>query len=232
MHGDSAPIRWLHRDARYQEKPFATPDVTIADPIGDIDPIKAATLRPDYPTSARHPLFGILPRTNRGIFAINELPDLQPRIQVGLLQHLRGEKDFQIRGFPMCAFRSTRRRRVLREPEDHTNRGIITPLRDRINLQITHYLLTREQGMAIPSAGGGRTVTPGVEGRAADVHARTDRGSRDPARKSEYADQNSGVSARRRSRCSRTVNNADAARARTGEKTVDARVRPAERVSA
>src|SRR6266850_1782922 len=122
-HGDETPIAWIHRDQRYQEK-LATPDVTIADLIGDIDPIKAATLRLDY-SDERVIHYGIIPRSNRGIFAINELPDLQPRIQVGLLNILE-EKDFQIRG------------------------NIITPLRDRISSQIlTHYPLRREQGIAI-----------------------------------------------------------------------------------
>jgi len=97
-HGHATPITWIHRDQRYQEK-LATPDVTIADLIGDIDPIKAATLRLDY-SDERVIHYGIIPRTNRGVFAINELPDLQPRIQVGLLNILE-EKDFQIRGFPV-----------------------------------------------------------------------------------------------------------------------------------
>ena len=147
--GDDTPIDWIEREARYQEK-LATPDVTIADLIGDIDPIKAATLRLDY-SDERVIHYGIIPRTNRGIFAINELPDLQPRIQVGLLNILE-QKDFQIRGFPvrmpldvLVVFSAN--------PEDYTNRGnIITPLRDRINSQImTHYPLQREQGMAITS---------------------------------------------------------------------------------
>src|SRR6266511_2403296 len=146
-HGDETPIVWIPREQRYQEK-LATPDVTIADLIGDIDPIKAATLKLDY-SDERVIHYGIIPRTNRGIFAINELPDMQPRIQVGLLNILE-EKDFQIRGFPVrmpldvvMVFSAN--------PEDYTNRGnIITPLRDRINSQImTHYPLTREQGMAI-----------------------------------------------------------------------------------
>src|SRR5207247_7959273 len=132
-----------------QEK-LATPDVTIADLIGDIDPIKAATLRLDY-SDERVIHYGIIPRTNRGIFAVNELPDLQPRIQVGLLNILE-EKDFQIRGFPvrmpldiLMVFSAN--------PEDYTNRGnIITPLRDRINSQImTHYPVSRAQGIEITS---------------------------------------------------------------------------------
>ena len=135
--GDDAPVEWLGREARYSEK-TATPDVSIADLLGDIDPIKAATRRLTYADpEVIH--FGIIPRTNRGIFAINELPDLAPRIQVGLLNLLE-ERDLQIRGFPvrlvldmLFAFSAN--------PEDYTNRGsIITPLRDRIASQIlTHY---------------------------------------------------------------------------------------------
>ena len=132
--------RWIHRDERYQEK-LATPDVTIADLIGDIDPIKAAHAASSSTPTSEVIHYGIIPRTNRGIFAINELPDLQPRIQVGLLNILE-EKDVQIRGFPvrlpldmLIVFSAN--------PEDYTNRGnIITPLRDRIASQImTHYPL-------------------------------------------------------------------------------------------
>lgn len=132
-----APIEWLPREARYNEK-LATPDVTIADLLGDVDPIKAATRRLTYADpEVIH--FGIVPRTNRGIFAINELPDLAPRIQVGLFNILE-ERDLQIRGFPvripldiLLVFSAN--------PEDYTNRGtIITPLKDRISSQIlTHY---------------------------------------------------------------------------------------------
>ena len=101
--GDDAPIDWLGRERRFEEK-LATPDVTMADLIGDIDPIKAATERRTY-ADPEIIHFGIIPRMNRGIFAINELPDLQPRIQVGLL-NLMQEKDIQIRGFP-CGCRWT-----------------------------------------------------------------------------------------------------------------------------
>jgi len=135
--GDEAAIDWLPRELRYHEK-LATPDVTISDLLGDIDPIKAATRRLTYADpEVIH--FGIVPRTNRGIFAINELPDLAPRIQVGLLNILE-ERDLQIRGFPvrlpldmLLVFSAN--------PEDYTNRGsIITPLKDRISSQIlTHY---------------------------------------------------------------------------------------------
>ena len=135
--GDDAPIAWLPRELRYNEK-LATPDVSISDLLGDVDPIKAATQRLTYADpEVIH--FGIVPRTNRGIFAINELPDLAPRIQVGLLNILE-ERDLQIRGFPiripldiLLVFSAN--------PEDYTNRGsIITPLKDRISSQIlTHY---------------------------------------------------------------------------------------------
>jgi magnesium chelatase subunit I len=135
--GPATPIDWLPRTARYNEK-LATPDVSIADLLGDIDPIKAATHKLTFADpEVMH--FGVVPRTNRGIFAINELPDLAPRIQVGLLNLLE-ERDLQIRGFPvripldiLMVFSAN--------PEDYTNRGsIITPLKDRISSQIlTHY---------------------------------------------------------------------------------------------
>jgi magnesium chelatase subunit I len=145
--GDAAEIEWIPRAARYSEK-LATPDVTIADLIGDIDPIKAATQRLHYShEGAIH--FGLIPRANRGIFAINELPDLQPRIQVGLFNILE-EKDVQIRGFNIripldVAIIFTA------NPEDYTNRGnIITPLKDRIDSQIlTHYPHSLEEAITI-----------------------------------------------------------------------------------
>src|SRR5947207_4273802 len=135
--GDELPIAWLTRDERYREK-LATPDVTVADLVGDIDPIKAANQRLTYADEeVIH--YGIIPRTNRGIFAINELPDLAPRIQVALLNILE-ERDLQIRGFPVRIPMDV----VLvfsANPEDYTSRGnIITPLKDRIDSQIlTHY---------------------------------------------------------------------------------------------
>jgi magnesium chelatase subunit I len=145
--GDQMPIRWLPREARYVEK-LATPDVTIADMIGDIDPIKAAKggLQLGSELSMH---FGLLPRANRGIFAINELPDLAGKIQVGLFNILQ-EGDVQIKGYPvrlpldvMMAFTAN--------PEDYTARGkIITPLKDRIGSEIrTHYPAGRGEGMAI-----------------------------------------------------------------------------------
>jgi len=221
--GDDTPLRWLHRDERYQEK-LATPDVTIADLIGDIDPIKAATLRLDY-SDERVIHYGIIPRSNRGIFAINELPDLQPRIQVGLLNILE-EKDFQIRGFPVripldvaMVFSAN--------PEDYTNRGnIITPLRDRISSQIlTHYPLTREQGMAITSQESWTERKSGVEVRVPSFLRELIEEVAIQARKSEYVDQNSGVSARLTiALLENVVSNAERRGLVTGEKKVVTRV--------
>src|SRR5690554_3356726 len=134
---DETPIKWIHRDERFFEK-LATPDVTIADLIGDVDPIKAANLKLSY-ADDRVIHFGMIPRANRSIFVINELPDLQARIQVALFNILQ-EGDIQIRGFKLrlpldLQFVFTA------NPEDYTNRGsIVTPLKDRIGSQIlTHY---------------------------------------------------------------------------------------------
>ena len=144
--GDDAPIRWLHRDERYGEK-LATPDITIADLIGEIDPIKVAEGR--YLSDALTIHFGLVPRMNRGIFAINELPDLTERIQVGLLNVME-ERDIQIRGhkvrLPLDVFLV-----ATANPEDYTNRGrIITPLKDRYGAQIrTHYPESVGQEVAI-----------------------------------------------------------------------------------
>ncbi|HET9327743.1 MAG TPA: magnesium chelatase [Candidatus Eisenbacteria bacterium] len=222
-HEDDTPIEWMPRDERYQEK-LATPDVTIADLIGDIDPIKAATLRLDY-SDERVIHYGIIPRTNRGIFAINELPDLQPRIQVGLLNILE-EKDFQIRGFPVrmpldivMVFSAN--------PEDYTNRGnIITPLRDRINSQImTHYPLTREDGMSITAQESWVQRDAGVEVVIPAFMRELVEEVAIQARKSEYVDQNSGVSARLPiALIENLVSNAERRGLRTGEKRVLTRV--------
>jgi magnesium chelatase subunit I len=145
--GDGLPIHWIGREARYVEK-LATPDVTIADMIGDIDPIRAARSGLQLGSElAMH--FGLLPRANRGIFAINELPDLAGKIQVGLFNILQ-EGDVQIKGYPvrlrldvMAVFTAN--------PEDYTARGkIITPLKDRIGAEIrTHYMASRTDAMAI-----------------------------------------------------------------------------------
>ena len=145
--GDATPIAWLSRDHRYVEK-LATPDVTIADMIGDIDPIKAARSGRDL-SSELTVHYGLLPRANRGIFAINELPDLAGKIQVGLFNIMQ-EGDVQIKGYPvrlpldiMLVFTAN--------PEDYTARGkIITPLKDRIGSEIrTHYPITIDHGLAI-----------------------------------------------------------------------------------
>jgi magnesium chelatase subunit I len=144
--GDDASIEWVHRDDRYQEK-LATPDVTIADLIGEIDLVKHAEGRYLSDESTMH--YGLIPRSNRGIFAINELPDLAPRIQVGLFNVLE-ERDVQIRGYPIrmnldvCLVFSA-------NPEDYTNRGrIVTPLKDRIGSVIrTHYPETVDEGIRV-----------------------------------------------------------------------------------
>ncbi len=191
--GDDTPIAWLHRSERYGEK-LATPDTTIADLIGDIDPIKAASQRLTYADEeVIH--FGIIPRTNRGIFCINELPDLAPRIQVGLL-NIMEEQDIQIRGFnirfPMDVLMV-----FTANPEDYTNRGaIITPLKDRIDAQIlTHYPRTLDVGVAVTQQeawqerGGVKVQIPHYFREVVEQTAFE-------ARASEYVDQKSGVSAR------------------------------------
>ncbi len=144
--GNAAPIRWLRRSDRYGEK-LATPDITIADLIGEVDPIRIAEGR--YLSDELTLSYGLIPRTNRGIFAINELPDLAERIQVGLLNVME-ERDVQIRGhrvrLPLDVFIV-----ATANPEDYTNRGrIITPLKDRYGAQIrTHYPATVEQEMRV-----------------------------------------------------------------------------------
>jgi len=193
-HGDKTPISWLHRSDRFYEK-LATPDVTVADLIGDVDPIKAANLKLSY-ADDRVIHFGMIPRANRCIFVINELPDLQSRIQVSLFNILE-EGDIQIRGFKLrlpldLQFVFTA------NPEDYTNRGsIVTPLKDRIGSQIlTHY------PDDIPTA---RKITEqesNLDDRQVDTVYIPDI-AKDlleqisfEARNSEYVDAKSGVSAR------------------------------------
>ncbi len=193
QYGDDVEIEWLHRSARFGEK-LATPDVTIADLIGDIDPIKAASQRLHYShEGAIH--FGIIPRTNRGIFAINELPDLQPRIQVGLF-NIMEEKDIQIRGFNiripldvMIVFTAN--------PEDYTSRGnLITPLKDRIDSQITtHYPHSIEDAIEI-TAQEAWIQRDGWEMMIPQYFREIIEQAAFEARKSEFVDQKSGVSAR------------------------------------
>ena len=194
--GDETPIAWIHRAERYGEK-LATPDTSIADLIGDIDPIKAAHHRLTYADEeVIH--FGIIPRTNRGIFAINELPDLQPRIQVGLL-NIMEEQDIQIRGFNI-RFPLDMLMVFSANPEDYTNRGnIITPLKDRIDSQIiTHYPKTVEIGIEITNQEAWQQRADGVESPPVQVpyfFREIIEQIAFEARQSEFVDQKSGVSA-------------------------------------
>ena len=191
--GDQTPVIWMHRDDRFFEK-LATPDVTVADLIGDVDPIKAANLKLSY-ADERVIHFGMIPRAHRCIFVLNELPDLQARIQVALFGILQ-EKEIQIRGFKLrlpieAQFVFTA------NPEDYTNRGsIVTPLKDRIGSQImTHYPYSLEVAKAITQQETKRSnmqqsvVVPEL---ARDLLEQIGF----EARKSEYVDGKSGVSAR------------------------------------
>ena len=192
--GDETPIEWVGRESRYHEK-LATPDVTIADLIGEVDMIKHAEGRHLSDELTMH--FGLIPRTNRGIFCINELPDLSPKIQVGLFNVLE-ERDVQIRGYPvrlnldLCMVFSA-------NPEDYTNRGrIVTPLKDRIGSVVrTHYPLTRELGIAISDQNawlardhdGARLAIPRYLKEVVEEISRL-------ARSSPHVNQQSGVSVR------------------------------------
>jgi magnesium chelatase subunit I len=192
--GDATPIRWLHRSERYGEK-LATPDVSVADLIGDIDPVKAANLRLSF-ADERVLHYGIIPRSNRGIFVINELPDLQARIQVALFNILQ-EGDVQIRGFRLrmpldVLFVFTA------NPEDYTNRGtIVTPLKDRIESQIlTHYPKSVETALAITEQEAHILPEQRKRVRTEPLIRRIIEQVSFEARGSEYVDQKSGVSAR------------------------------------
>ena len=193
-HGDDTPIEWIHREQRYHEK-LATPDVTIADLIGEVDLVKHAEGRHLADESTMH--FGLIPRSNRGIFAINELPDLAPRIQVGLFNVLE-ERDVQIRGYPirlhldlLVVFTAN--------PEDYTNRGrIVTPLKDRIGTVVrTHYpfsnleamRITRENAWLDRPEGGPRVEIPLFIHEIIEEMVRL-------ARNSPHINQQSGVSVR------------------------------------
>lgn len=192
--GDDTPIQWIHRDDRYYEK-LATPDVTVADLIGDVDPIKAANLRLSY-ADERVLHFGMIPRANRSIFVINELPDLQARIQVALFNILQ-EGDIQIRGFKLrlpldIQFIFTA------NPEDYTNRGsIVTPLKDRIGSQIlTHYpediptarKITEQEAQSVAEQKQAVRIPEVARNLLEQVSFE--------ARENEYIDSKSGVSAR------------------------------------
>lgn len=192
--GDDTPIAWLHRSERYGEK-LATPDVSVADLIGDVDPIKAANMRLSF-ADERALHYGIIPRSNRGIFVINELPDLQARIQVSLFNILQ-EGDIQIRGFKlrmpldiMFVFTAN--------PEDYTNRGsIVTPLKDRIESQIiTHYPKTIELSQSITMQEADILPVQEKMVEMPDLCRLLIEQIAMEARKSEFVDQKSGVSAR------------------------------------
>ncbi|MEO0475153.1 MAG: magnesium chelatase [Planctomycetota bacterium] len=223
--GDDTPIRWLHRDERYHEK-LATPDVTIADLLGEIDIVKHAEGRHLSDEATMH--FGLIPRSNRGIFAINELPDLAPRIQVGLFNVLE-ERDVQIRGYPIrlnldlsLVFSAN--------PEDYTNRGrIVTPLKDRLGSVIrTHYPLTIAEGMHITKENAwidrsDQEATPTVV--IPEVLHRVLEEAIVAARTSSHINQSSGVSVRTSVACLETVvSSAERRGILTGEGTVVARV--------
>lgn len=193
-HGDLTRIVWMHRDERYTEK-LATPDVTIADLIGDVDPIKAASLKLPY-SDERVIHYGLIPRSHRGIFVINELPDLQARIQVALFNILQ-EGDIQIRGFRLrlpldVLFVFTA------NPEDYTNRGsIVTPLKDRIDSQIiTHYPKSIEIGKKITAQEAKIDSNQSEQIRVFDLMKDLIEQIAIEARESEYVDSKSGVSAR------------------------------------
>jgi magnesium chelatase subunit I len=193
-HGDETPITWMHRKERYGEK-LATPDVSVADLIGDIDPIKAANLRLNF-ADERVIHYGIIPKSNRCIFVINEIPDLQARIQVALFNILE-EGDIQIRGFKLrlaldILFVFTA------NPEDYTNRGsIVTPLKDRIQSQIlTHYPKSIETSLAITEQEANIHADQLAKVKISDLVKRIIEQVAFEARNNEYVDKKSGVSAR------------------------------------
>jgi magnesium chelatase subunit I len=191
--GDRAAIAWIPRDRRYGEK-LATPDITIADLIGEVDPIKVAEGR--YLSDELTIHYGLLPRTNRGIFALNELPDLAERIQVGLL-NIMEERDVQIRGYkvrlPIDLYVV-----ASANPEDYTNRGrIITPLKDRFGSQIrTHYPRRVEDEIAIMEAERTAYVDAGLETRSPEFMKQLVAEVTHLARRSPEISQRSGVSVR------------------------------------
>src|SRR5687767_1736315 len=194
VYGDETPIHWVHRSERYGEK-LATPDVSVADLIGDIDPIKAANLKLSFGDEmVIH--YGIIPRSNRSIFVINEIPDLQARIQVALFNILE-EGDVQIRGFKLrmpldILFVFTA------NPEDYTNRGsIVTPLKDRIQSQIlTHYPKSIDTALNITEQEADVLDEQKAVVRISDLMKRLIEQISFEARASEFVDKKSGVSAR------------------------------------
>jgi magnesium chelatase subunit I len=222
--GDQAPVDWLHRSARYGEK-LATPDTSVGDLIGDVDPIKLAEGRTLGDPETVH--YGLVPRTNRGIFSINELPDLAERIQVALLNVLE-ERDIQVRGYTLrlpldiLVVASA-------NPEDYTNRGrIITPLKDRFGAEVrTHYPLRLDDEIALIRQeaqlgwSDGRLRTPLVPDHLLEIIARFTRA----VRRAPQVDSRSGVSARFAIAATETVAASAVRRAAlTGEPTAVARV--------
>lgn len=221
--GDNTPIDWMHKSERYGEK-LATPDVSVADLIGDVDPIKAANLRLSF-ADERVIHYGIIPRSHRGIFVINELPDLQARIQVSLFNILQ-EGDIQIRGFKLrlpldILFVFTA------NPEDYTNRGsIVTPLKDRIESQIiTHYPKTIEVSKAITEQEANLLDEQMARIELPDITRLLVEQIAMEARKSEFVDQKSGVSARLTiSALENLVSTAERRALRNGESKTDVRI--------
>ncbi len=224
---DDARIEWVHRSDRYHEK-LATPDVTIADLIGEVDLVKHAEGRYLSDESTMH--YGLIPRSNRGLFAINELPDLAPRIQVGLFNVLE-ERDVQIRGYPIrlnldvCLIFSA-------NPEDYTNRGrIVTPLKDRIGSVIrTHYPETVSEGLQIAKQNAWMARDVGVSTSGVQVEMLPFMGEIVEevvrlARSSPHVSQSSGVSVRTSIANLETVmSNAERRALQTGEKRVVPRI--------
>jgi magnesium chelatase subunit I len=192
-HGEDTPIEWAHRSSRFGEK-LATPDTSIADLIGEVDPIKVAEGR--YLSDELTLHYGLVPRTNRGIFAINELPDLAERIQVGLLNVLE-ERDIQVRGYkirlPLDIMLV-----ASANPEDYTNRGrIITPLKDRFGAQIrTHYPLDTDMELAVVHQEARPLDVPGLRVEVPDYMADIVATISHEARASSHVNQRSGVSVR------------------------------------
>jgi len=192
--GDDTPIEWMHRSERFFEK-LATPDVTVADLIGDVDPIKAATLKLSY-ADEKVIHFGMIPRAHRCIFVLNELPDLQARIQVALFSILQ-EKEIQIRGFKLRLPIETQFV-FTANPEDYTNRGsIVTPLKDRIGSQIlTHYPHNRSIAKKITKQESKKAILKSDNIHVPELAFDIIEQIGFEARKSDYIDSKSGVSAR------------------------------------
>src|SRR5918911_3485345 len=222
QHGDDVEITWLRREDRYGEK-LATPDITIADLIGEIDPVKVAEGR--YLADEQTIAYGLIPRTNRGIFCLNELPDLAERIQVGLL-NIMEERDVQIRGYkirlPLDIYVV-----ASANPEDYTNRGrIITPLKDRFGAQIrTHYPRTLDHEISIMEAERSAFEADEVETFVPDYMKEIVAEITHLARRSPDISQRSGVSVRVSiSNYENVLSNALKRAIRTGEKQAVPRV--------